>query len=59
MSTLLRILLISSVAFFAFMIVMKPRQLRMLGRRARLVGLIYVAVILGSAIVRVAFGWGT
>ena len=59
MSTLLRILFISSIAFFAIMMVLRPRQIRQLGRKARLVGLIYVAVIVISAGLRVAFDWGT
>jgi hypothetical protein len=59
MSTLLRILLISSIAFFAIMAILKPRQLRQFGRKARLVGLIYVAVIVTSAVLDVVFGWRT
>lgn len=33
-------------------------KIRFVGRKARLVALIYITVIVASAIVRVAFGWG-
>ncbi len=61
MSTLLRYLLIGSIVALLFMMATRPRQLRALGRKARLVALIYVAVILASAALRVAClsGWLT
>lgn len=58
MSTLLRLILISFFLFFAVMMVLRPRQMRAFGRRMRLVALIYVAVIVTSAAVRIIFGWG-
>ncbi len=59
MSTLLKYLLLGSIAFIVFMMVMRPRQFRVLGRKARLLGLIYVLAILISAALRLAFNWGT
>ena len=58
-STLLKYLLLGSLAVGAYMVVMRPRQLRTLGRKARLLGLIYVAAVLISAALNLAFGWGT
>ena len=57
MSTLLKYLLLGSVAAIAYMLVMRPRQLRALGRKARLLGLIYVAAVLIGAALNLAFGW--
>ncbi len=58
MSTLLKYLLLGSIAFIVFMMVMRPRQLRTLGAKARLLGLIYVLSILISAALNLSFGWG-
>ena len=59
MSTFLRYLLLGSMIAIVLMMVMRPRQFRTLGQKARLVGLIYVAVILTSGALRLACleGW--
>ena len=59
MSTFLRYLLLGSVVFIGLMILLRPRQVRTLGQKVRLVGLIYVAVILTSGALRLAClnGW--
>lgn len=59
MSTLLRSVLLASIVALLAMMVFRPRQFRTLGRKARLVGLIYVAVILASGVLRLAClnGW--
>lgn len=57
-STLLKYLLLGSIAVILYMLVMRPRQLHTLGGKARLVGLIYVAAVLISAALNLSFGWG-
>lgn len=56
MSTFLRLFIIASAIFFAYLLLTRPRQLRMIGRKARLVGLIYAATIVISAALRIYFG---
>ena len=58
MSTFLRLFLIASMLFIAYMVVMKPRQLREAGRKARIVAYAYVAAIIIGAIMQLA-GWRT
>ncbi|MCK9486750.1 MAG: hypothetical protein M0R73_08635 [Dehalococcoidia bacterium] len=58
MSTVLRLLLIASVLFVAYLAVMKPRQLRETGRKARIVAYAYVAAVIIGAILQLA-GWRT
>jgi hypothetical protein len=57
--SLLRLFLLAGAVVIIYMMIMQPRQLRRLGRRARFVGMLYVAALLISAGLRVAFGWGT
>ncbi len=58
MSTLLRIFLIVSLVVLAYMVIMKPRQLRAIGRKARIVAYAYVAAVIIGAILQLA-GWRT
>lgn len=58
MSTLLRILLLASLIFIAALIVLRPRQIRSLGAKARLIGYLYVIAILVGAVMQLA-GWRT
>lgn len=58
MSNLLRILLISGAVYLAYLMITQPRSIRMLGRKALMVGLIYALAIVISAAIRIA-GWGT
>ena len=53
MSSLLRALLIGSAVAIAAMIVFQPTAIRRMGRRARQIAYIYIAVILASALLRV------
>lgn len=57
--TALRIFLIASLLVLAYMMIMRPRELGRIGRGARLVGLVYVAAIVISAVFHLTFGWGT
>ncbi len=59
MGGLLRLLLIATALGLVVMLLFRPRQLGQLGRRARAVGYAYVAAVLISAVLRLAFGWGT
>ncbi|MEX2446195.1 MAG: hypothetical protein WD734_02560 [Dehalococcoidia bacterium] len=54
MDALLRALLLGGLIVLAFMVITRPRQLRQIGRKARLVGLIYVGVIVVSGLLRLA-----
>ena len=56
MSTLLKIVLVATMVAVAAMVVLRPRQLRSIGRKARLVGYIYVLAILIGAVMQLA-GW--
>lgn len=58
MSTVLRLLLIATVVVLAYLVIMKPRQLRETGRKARIVAYAYVAAIVIGAILQLA-GWRT
>ena len=48
----LRLLFIGSAVALVFMMLFRPTQLRVLGRRAKTVGFAYVAAILISAVLR-------
>lgn len=58
MSTLLRILLITSLIFIAALVILRPTQVRSLGAKARLIGYLYVIAILVGAVTQLA-GWRT
>jgi hypothetical protein len=49
----LRLLFVVTAVAIGFMLIFRPTQLRSFGRRARTVGLAYVAAILISAVLRV------
>lgn len=57
MSSLLKLVLIAGVIFLVYMMLTNPRQIRALGRRARLVVFLWVIAILIGAFLRIAFGW--
>ncbi len=59
MGSLLRLLLVASGLVLVAMMILRPTQMRQLGQRARVVAYAYVAAIVISALLRVAFGWGT
>ncbi len=56
MSTLLKILLVSTMVVVAALVILRPRQLRSLGQKARLVGYLYVLAVLIGALMQLA-GW--
>jgi hypothetical protein len=58
MSNLLRIVFISGAIYLAYLMITQPRSIRMLGRKALTVGLVYALAIVVSAAIRIA-GWGT
>lgn len=58
-STLLRIFLISTAVMIAYFVLMRPRELRRLGRGLRLVAFAYVLAVIISALLRLTVGWGT
>lgn len=58
MSTLLRIFLIATAVMIAYFVIMRPRELRRLGRGIRLVGFAYVLAVIISAVMRLTVGWG-
>ncbi len=58
MGSLIRLFLIATVLVVAYFVVFRPRQLRQLGKQLRTVGYAYVAAILISAVLHLAFGWG-
>ena len=43
----------------AWLALMQPRRLGVLGRRARTLGYAYVAAVLIGSALRLLFGWGT
>lgn len=59
MSTLLRITLVAALIVAVYAVLMRPRQLKTIGGKLMTVGYAYVAAILISAALRLAFGWGT
>ena len=59
MGSLIRILLLATLLVVAYYVLFRPRELRHIGRQARKVGYAYVIAILISAVLRVAFGWGS
>ncbi len=50
---------IASGLVIAWLAVMQPRRLRLLGKHARTLGYAYVAAILIGSALRLLFGWGT
>ena len=52
-------LLVLGIVFGAYAYFFKPAWVRRLGKRASVVAYAYVAAILISAALRLAFGWGT
>ena len=54
MSTFLRLLLLVGLGLAALLIVMGPRRARRFSRQLRLVGFLYVLVVLTSAALRVS-----
>lgn len=58
MSALIKYVVLGSLAVVVFLAVARPRKLRVLGRQARLLGLVYVVAVLTSAALDLAFGWG-
>ena len=58
MSTLLRILLITTALIIVGLIVLRPRRFRTLAQKLRLVGYLYVIAILIGAVMQLA-GWRT
>lgn len=58
MSTLLKILFVVTVVVLAALIVLRPRKLKTIGQKARLVGYLYVIAILIGAVMQLA-GWRT
>lgn len=59
MSTFLRLLLVVGFGFAALLIVMGPRRARRFSKQLRLVGFLYVLVVLSSAALRVSGVLGT
>ena len=55
----LRLLLLVSALVLLYLMIMRPTQLRRIGRTARLVGTVYVVAILISAAIHLTVGWGT
>ena len=51
-------LVLSAIAI-AWLALMQPRRLRLLGKHARTLGYAYVAAILIGSALRLLFGWGT
>ena len=49
MASLLKALLLASIVAILFMMVLRPREFRTLGQKARLLGLVYVLAVLISA----------
>ncbi len=59
MSTLLRLALLVSAAGLVVMLFYSPRRIQRFGRRARMVGYVYVAAILIGAVLRLLGFYGT
>ncbi len=59
MGSLLRLLLIGSALALVALMILRPAEMRRLGQRVRIVAYAYVAAIVISAVLRLAFGWGT
>ena len=51
--------LILSALAIAWLALIQPRRLRLLGKHARTLGYAYVAAILIGSALRLLFGWGT
>ena len=58
MSTLLRVFLYASLIFIAYLVITRPRAIRQIGARARLVAYVWVAAIIIGAVMQLA-GWRT
>jgi hypothetical protein len=58
MSTLIRILLITTAIIIVGLIVLRPRRFKKLGDKLRLIGYLYVLAILIGAVMQLA-GWRT
>lgn len=58
MSTLLRILVITTIIAIAALVVLRPQRLRTIGQKARLIGYLYVIAIVIGAVMQLA-GWRT
>ena len=58
MGSLIRILLLATVMVVAYFVIMRPTQLRQIGKQLRTVGYAYVAAILISAALRLMLDWG-
>ena len=58
MSTLLRLFLYISLIVIAYLMITRPRAIRQIGARARLVGYAWVAAVIIGAIMQLA-GWRT
>jgi hypothetical protein len=54
MSTFLRLLLVAGVLLAAVLVVLGPVRMRRFGRQIRLVGFVYVAVVVTSAALRLS-----
>ena len=54
MSTILRIAFLGAIVAVVILLLYRPRQVRSLGRRLRVVGFAYVAAVLISAALRVS-----
>ena len=50
--TMLRVLLIVTVVIVAYLVVIRPREIRRWGRTARKIAFIYIATILISAVLQ-------
>ncbi|MGE3961625.1 MAG: hypothetical protein AB7F65_08105 [Dehalococcoidia bacterium] len=58
MSTLLKILLVATMVAVAALVILRPRKLKTIGQKARLVGYLYVLAVLIGAVMQLA-GWRT
>jgi hypothetical protein len=59
LGSLIRVLLLATLLVIAYFVIMRPTQLRQLGKQLRKVGYAYVAAILISAALRLMLGWGS
>ncbi len=59
MARVLFYVFIASGLALAWLAVMQPRRLRLLGKHARTLGYAYVAAIVIGSALRLLFGWGT
>ncbi len=57
-NSVLRLAILAGLVVVVYGFVFRPPALRRLGRKAMLVGYLYVASVIISAILRVRFGWG-